>query len=268
MADRKYAVLIDADNIGSQYIKVIMDEVSKKGIVTIKRIYGDWCNNVISPWKEVNLEYSILPVQQYSYTKGKNATDSAMIIDAMDLLYTADIDGFCLVSSDSDFTRLAARLREAGKDVVGMGKKQTPQPFIKACTDFKYVDVLIEDQEEGSKKKQKAVKTEPNKDQEINSQTDVDSIKAATIQIIEENSDDTGWIGASEIGAALKKRFSDFDPRNYGYKKLVPLLESFGLEIEKREDPNNIANPMGQLVYVKVKKKVGNTKASGKKNNK
>ena len=254
MPDKKYAILIDADNIGSQYIGIIIDEVSKKGIVTIKRIYGDWQNPALSPWKSVNLEHSILPIHQYSYTSGKNSTDSAMIIDAMDLLYTADVDGFCLVSSDSDFTRLAARLREAGKDVIGMGKKMTPQPFVKACTDFKYIDVLAEEPEEPKKKGKVTSKIKDSKETSTNSQTEVDAVKAATMQILEENSDDDGWMLASEIGGALKRRFSDFDPRNYGHKKLVPLLEFFGLEIEKKVDPNNKTNPTGLVVFVRIKK--------------
>lgn len=140
--DKKFAVLIDADNISDKYIKVILDEISNDGIATYKRIYGDWTKPALGQWKKVLLEHSITPMQQYGYTTGKNATDSAMIIDAMDILYSGNVDGFCLVSSDSDFTRLASRLRESGMDVVGMGEKKTPKAFISACNKFKYLDIL------------------------------------------------------------------------------------------------------------------------------
>ena len=145
MDDKKFAILIDGDNINNKYLKIIIDEVAKEGTITYKRIYGDWTAPNLSPWKEVLLEFSINPIQQYAYTKGKNATDSAMIIDAMDILYTGNVDGFCLVSSDSDFTKLAARLKESGKIVIGMGEKKTPKPFVSACSMFKYIDILLGD---------------------------------------------------------------------------------------------------------------------------
>ena len=147
MESKKFAILIDGDNIGSQYIKVIIDEAAKLGVITYKRIYGDWTKPNLSSWKDLLLEYSINPMQQYGYTSGKNSTDSAMIIDAMDILYTGNVDGFCLVSSDSDFTRLAARLKESGMIVIGMGKQHTPKPFVSACTNFKYIDILSGDTE-------------------------------------------------------------------------------------------------------------------------
>jgi len=140
--DRRFAVLIDADNVGAKYIKIILDEISNDGEVTYKRIYGDWTKPALSPWKQVLLENSVTPIQQYSYTTGKNATDSAMIIDAMDILYSGRVEGFCLVTSDSDFTRLASRLRESGMMVVGMGEKKTPKAFVSACNKFKYLDIL------------------------------------------------------------------------------------------------------------------------------
>ena len=142
--EKRFALLIDADNIGSQYIKVIVEEITDEGVLTYKRIYGDWTSQRMKSWKDILLEYSITPVQQYSYTTGKNATDSAMIIDAMDILYSGRVDGFCLASSDSDFTRLAARLREEGMTVIGMGKQQTPRPFVSACSKFKYIDILTD----------------------------------------------------------------------------------------------------------------------------
>ena len=145
--DRRFAVLIDADNVSDKYIRLILDELSNDGIITYKRIYGDWTRPALGSWKSVLLDYSITPIQQYGYTTGKNATDSAMIIDAMDILYTGNVEGFCIVSSDSDFTRLASRLREAGKIVVGMGERKTPSPFIAACNKFRFLEVLQQAQE-------------------------------------------------------------------------------------------------------------------------
>ena len=149
-SDSRFAVLIDADNVSGKYIKLILDEISKDGVATYKRIYGDWTNPALVSWKSVLLDYSVMPIQQYSYTTGKNSTDSAMIIDAMDILYSGKVEGFCLVSSDSDFTRLAARLRESGMTVIGMGESKTPNSFIAACNKFKYLDILsAADEEEG-----------------------------------------------------------------------------------------------------------------------
>ena len=150
--DCKFAVLIDADNISDKYIKIILDEISKDGIATYKRIYGDWTKPALSSWKSILLDNSILPMQQYNYTTGKNSTDSALIIDAMDILYSGQVDGFCIVSSDSDFTRLAARLRESGMQVIGMGERKTPKSFISACNRFKYLDILFASAEEEKKK--------------------------------------------------------------------------------------------------------------------
>ena len=157
--DSRFAVLIDADNVSVKYIKIILDEISKDGIATYKRIYGDWTNPALVSWKSTLLDNSVLPIQQYSYTTGKNSTDSAMIIDAMDILYSEQVDGFCLVSSDSDFTRLAARLRESGMTVIGMGESKTPNSFIAACNKFKYLDILSaaeEDEPEEAHKPQSA----------------------------------------------------------------------------------------------------------------
>lgn len=227
--DLKIAVLIDADNVSDKYVKVIFDEVNNHGTATYKRIYGDWTKPQSGQWKNVLLNYSISPIQQYSYTIGKNATDAALIIDAMDILYSGQVDGFCIVSSDSDFTRLASRLREAGKYVLGMGEKKTPVPFISACEKFKYLEVLLQ-----------AVEPTPIKNGntgKIDNQTLIDTLKI----IINENSDDDGWAFLGEVGSILSKRNPDFDTRNYGFQKLTPLVSSlkqFEIQSRKTSNPN------------------------------
>ena len=160
-SDRRFAVLIDADNISDKYIKIILDEISNDGEATYKRIYGDWTKPALAPWKRVLLEHSVTPIQQYGYTTGKNATDSAMIIDAMDILYSGNVEGFCLVTSDSDFTRLASRLRESGMVVVGMCEKKTPKAFISACNKFKYLDILSGGANMGSEKSRNTSRSKP-----------------------------------------------------------------------------------------------------------
>jgi hypothetical protein len=225
----KIAVLIDADNVSDKYVKVIFDEVNNHGTATYKRIYGDWTKPQLAQWKNVLLNYSISPIQQYSYTIGKNATDAALIIDAMDILYSGQVDGFCIVSSDSDFTRLASRLREAGKYVLGMGEKKTPVPFISACEKFKYLEVLLQ-----------AVEPTPVKNGQtgkLNTQSLIDTLKI----IINENSDDDGWAFLGEVGSILSKRNPDFDTRNYGFQKLTPLVSSlkqFEIQSRKTSNPN------------------------------
>lgn len=218
MEDKRLAVLIDADNISAKYIKYILNEISKYGTITYKRIYGDWTKNEAASWKEVLLENSIVPIQQYSYTSRKNSTDSAMIIDAMDILYSNKVDGFCLASSDSDFTRLAVRLRESGMLVIGMGEKKTPEPFRAACERFTYLDVLadVDHHEEGA-------------NQSIENETtlDIASIEATMINIITENVNDGRETGIGEIGSRLVKLYPDFDVRNYGYTKLSKFIDSF-----------------------------------------
>lgn len=218
MEDKRLAVLIDADNISAKYIKYILDEISKYGSVTYKRIYGDWTKNEASSWKDVLLENSIVPIQQYSYTTGKNATDSAMIIDAMDILYSNKVDGFCLASSDSDFTRLAIRLRESGMMVIGMGEKKTPEPFRVACERFTYLDVLAS-----------VGQQEASMIQNLENETtlDIQAIEAAIIKIITENVNDGRETGIGEVGSRLVKLYPDFDVRNYGYTKLSKFLDSF-----------------------------------------
>ena len=260
-SDSRFAVLIDADNVSVRYLKVIMDEVSKDGIATYKRIYGDWTNPALISWKSTLLDNSVLPIQQYSYTTGKNSTDSAMIIDAMDILYSGQVEGFCLVSSDSDFTRLAARLRESGMTVIGMGESKTPNSFIAACNKFKYLDILATAEEEesddepksdgkktGSKTKKTAVKTAAKPKQKENPtadrqepQTSLKTLRRALRSIVRENSDEDDWMLIGQVGNFLSKRYPDFDVRNYGFSKLTPFLDSLDLfEIKsERKEPNN-----------------------------
>ncbi len=232
-SDKHFAVLIDADNVSDRYIKNIFDELSTEGTVTYKRIYGDWTNVNMSHWKDTLLEYSITPIQQYAYTTGKNATDSAMIIDAMDILYTANLYGFCIVSSDSDFTRLASRLREAGKCVIGMGESKTPSAFVKACDRFKYLDLLNKGSDSGNPLI-----------------TPVDYIKKALTEIIRDTSDEDGWSPLSNVGNVLSKRFPDFDVRNYGFSKLTPFINSL-----KDFNFKTLASPNSNVTVVYIKNK-------------
>lgn len=241
--ERRFAVLIDADNVSDKYIKPILDEVSNDGVATYKRIYGDWTKPALGGWKGVLLENSILPIQQYGYTTGKNATDSAMIIDAMDILYSGSVDGFCIVSSDSDFTRLASRLRESGMVVIGMGEKKTPSPFIAACNKFKYVDVLAQ----SSEAKQEASGAPATPSGEMTPQ---EMIRKAVMTIVQENSDEDGRVFIGDIGNLLIKRYPDFDVRNYGFKKLTPFIRSFNLFTIEEVQPDNSNS---KLVYVKIK---------------
>jgi uncharacterized LabA/DUF88 family protein len=243
--DLKLAVLIDGDNIPSAYVKEMMEEIAKYGNPTIKRIYGDWTNPKLSKWKGVLLENAITPIQQYGYTVGKNATDSAMIIDAMDILYSEKVDGFCLVSSDSDFTRLATRLREAGMKVFGIGEKKTPEPFIVACDKFIYIEIL-KNQSEGNE-------SEPTKTK-ASQKDNVDKITPKVIKLISSTisdlADDDGWAFLGDVGNLLQKKQPNFDSRNYGYQKLTPLIKSIkNFEIELRESPKG----RFKLIYVKNK---------------
>lgn len=242
--DNRIAVLIDADNVSEKFIKFILDEVSNDGVATYKRIYGDWTKPALNTWKNVLLEFSITPIQQYGYTTGKNATDSAMIIDAMDILYSGNVEGFCIVSSDSDFTRLAVRLRESGMNVVGMGEKKTPQPFISACNKFRYLEVLAQTTAQGEE-------TEAGEEETVTVETTpLETIKNAVQTIVQEISDDDGRAFVGEIGNMLLRRYPDFDVRNYGFKKLTPLLQSFkifDIYSEKNSDGYN------RLVYIKEK---------------
>lgn len=266
--EKRFAVLIDADNVSAKYIKYILDEISSYGVATYKRIYGDWTTPNTASWKDTLLENSVTPVQQYGYTVGKNATDSAMIIDAMDILYSKNVEGFCIVSSDSDFTKLSSRLRESGMFVVGMGEKKTPRPFIAACNQFKYLDVLLASDRQTmelaraanakaeaeskpvveEKKEQpgnvattngkKPVKTEKvekiEKIEEVKTEKVEDTKTMTDIEVIKAavtkmmNEAEDQSMNMGEIGNRLVKRYPDFDVRNYGDTKLSKFLKKFG----------------------------------------
>tara|TARA_R110000803_G_scaffold74903_5_gene139125 strand:+ start:2834 stop:3550 length:717 start_codon:yes stop_codon:yes gene_type:complete len=235
------AILIDGDNITSAYVTEMMGEIAKYGNPTIKRIYGDWTTPHLSKWKNLLLQNAITPIQQYAYTSGKNATDSAMIIDAMDILYSEKVDGFCLVSSDSDFTKLATRLREAGMQVIGIGEKKTPNPFIVACDKFIYIEIL-------RKKSEKKEST----NQKDNLKDNVDKITPKVIKLISTTitdlSDEDGWAFLGDVGSLLQKKQPNFDSRNYGFDKLTPLIKSIGkFEVSERE------NSKTKLIFVKNK---------------
>ena len=241
----KLAVLIDADNIPYSNIKEMLDEIAKLGVPTIKRIYGDWTKPTITGWKSVLLEHAITPIQQYGYTTGKNATDSAMIIDAMDILHSAKVDGFCLVSSDSDFTRLAIRLREAGKLVIGIGEKKTPKPFIVSCDKFIYIEII------SHKEVSRSLSSRSTSDQDEG----FEKIDSKFIQLLKSTindvADDDGYAFLAEIGSLIIKKKPDFDPRNYGFSKLTPLIKS--LKKHFLVDVRQVENTRIKHIYVKVK---------------
>ena len=258
-SSRVIALLIDAENVSPKYIKIILDEVSLYGTPAYKRIYGDWTSSEMSSWKKVLLEHNITPIQQFSYTQGKNATDSSMIIDAMDILYAKNVDGFCLVSSDSDFTRLAARLRESRMFVIGMGESKTPTAFKAACDTFKYLDVLMnlkapapeaprrqEKPEKAEKPAQNAKKQTPGKARSKKQEkplapptpepapapdpkeafVPLEEIIARVHELIEHDSDEDGYMPLSQIGVVLSRLYADFDSRNYGFSRLHRLIDS------------------------------------------
>lgn len=263
--DLRLALLIDADNVPYSNIKEMLEEIAKYGTPTFKRIYADWTKPTVSGWKGVLLESAITPVQQYSYTTGKNATDSAMIIDAMDILYSGRVDGFCIVSSDSDFTRLAIRLREAGMKVFGIGEKKTPVPFISACDKFIYIEILksnsptVASLPKPPSKKSRTRKLPKSPEPEVVPvKTEIEPIEKVDtdlVKLIEDSindlADEEGWTFLGDLGNLILKRQPDFDPRNYGFKKLVPLIKNLQrFEIDERSTgKNNII-----LVYVRNKK--------------
>lgn len=239
------AVLIDGDNIPSAHVKEMMQEIAKYGNPTIKRIYGDWTKPNLTKWKNLLLENAITPIQQYAYTTGKNATDSAMIIDAMDILYSEKVNGFCLVSSDSDFTRLATRLREAGMQVIGIGEKKTPNPFIVSCDKFIYIEIIRNQ----SEKKEGSIEKDMTKES-------LDKITRKEINLISTTisdlSDDDGWAFLGDVGSLLLKKQPNFDSRNYGFEKLTPLIKSIGnFELEQRENSKS----RHKIIFVKNKEK-------------
>lgn len=244
------AVLIDGDNIPSSHIKEMMEEIAKYGNPTIKRIYGDWTRPHLSSWKSVLLEHAITPIQQYGYTTGKNSTDSAMIIDAMDILYSEKVNGFCLVSSDSDFTRLATRLREAGMQVFGIGEKKTPNPFIAACDKFIYIEILKNQSESEDVDETKSKETKKESFEKVTPR--VIRLISATISDL---ADDDGWAFLGDVGSLLQKKQPNFDSRNFGFQKLTPLIKSINkFEIDLREGPSG----RHKLIFVKIKEKKRN----------
>lgn len=260
--EMRVAVLIDAENVASKYISIILNEANSLGNVIIRRIYGDWTNQQMSAWKTVILDNSVQPIQQYSNVSGKNSSDSALIIDAMDLLFQGRLDCFCIVSSDSDFTRLAARLRESEKYVLGMGEQKTPQSFVSACNKFSYIDLLYAaamadsaaaKPSAGNADKKNAVKSrsaksaartetpEESKTEDLQKAgTRLLVIKRSLAEIAEENSDVDGWIASSLLGILLGKKLPDFDVRNFRFTKFVPFVESLGI-FEMRKQGLNVS---------------------------
>ena len=234
--DLRLAVLIDADNVPYANVKQMFEEIAKYGTPTFKRIYADWTKPTVSGWKNVLLENAITPIQQYSYSTGKNASDSALIIDAMDILYTGKVDGFCIVSSDSDFTRLATRLREAGMKVIGIGEKKTLTPFITACDKFIYIEILKKEpasqQESGNR--------EASKNSNVPPRAPLSKIEPGIIELLTDSitdlADEDGWTYLGELGNLMLKKKPDFDPRNYGFPKMLQLIRSINkFEIDERE---------------------------------
>ncbi len=235
--DLKLAVLIDADNVPYANVKEMFEEIAKYGTPTFKRIYADWTKPTVSGWKKVLLENAITPIQQYSYSSGKNASDSALIIDAMDILYTGKVDGFCIVSSDSDFTRLATRLREAGMKVIGIGEKKTLNPFITACDKFIYIEILKPERIAEPENTSKDVsKSNASGSVKIPLSKIDPSITKLLVDSIIDLEDENGWTFLGELGNLMLKKKPDFDPRNYGFPKMLPLIRSINLfEIDERE---------------------------------
>ncbi|MFZ2631594.1 MAG: NYN domain-containing protein [Desulfosalsimonadaceae bacterium] len=241
----KLAVLIDADNAQPSIVEGLLAEIAKYGTANVKRIYGDWTAPGLKGWKEVLLRYSIQPIQQFGYTTGKNATDSAMIIDAMDLLYTGRFDGFCIVSSDSDFTKLASRIREAGLFVYGFGEKKTPEPFVSACDKFIFTEVLRfkDDDDEDAEQIHRKTPTDLKRDTKL-----LSLLRNA----VEASSDDSGWAHLAAVGSNIAKQAPEFDPRNYGYKKLGSLVAATKLfQIEERV----VGDGPSKAIYLKDPRK-------------
>ena len=266
MEDIRFAILIDSENISAKYIKYILGEVTKYGVITYKRIYGDWTTSQAGKWKNALLEYSLMPVQQFRNTVGKNSSDSALIIDAMDILYGGDVDGFCIVSSDSDFTRLASRLRESGKQVIGMGENKTPRSFRAACTVFTCLELLVEQEDENGSTGTvvEICGCDPVEIQETVTRATIENDIAA---IIAENTDHSRQTGLAEIGNRLLKKYSDFDVRTYGYStlsKFVAEMERFELVDEKGGPVVKLRNTDGRKAT--IEKHIRKTVAAAGKN--
>lgn len=243
---KKLAVLIDADNAQASIIKNLLEEVAKYGIASVKRIYGNWTTPQLQPWKDVLLAHSIVPIQQFNYSSGKNATDSALIIDAMDLLHAGNLDGFCIVSSDSDFTRLASRIRESGLIVYGFGEKKTPKPFVDACDKFTYTEILrsAESIESPAAVQKEITGINPAK----NDKKFLTLLKNS----VEDSSDNAGWAELGLVGNNLQKKMPEFDARNYGFKKLYDLIKTLDLfEIDEKQSKDQ----PGKIIYIREKAK-------------
>lgn len=242
--DARFALLIDADNISHKYIDAIIEETTKYGTCTYRRIYGDWAKPHLKSWKEVSLDHALTAVQQYSYTAAKNATDTAIVIDAMDMLHTADLHGFILVSSDSDFTPLAMRLREGGKIMIGIGEEKTPTPFKAACNQFIHIENIVPQEEEKTTTATKATPTQ-SKRTTVDNKT-LNLIKTTIRDLAD---DDTGWVTLANVGNTLLKKRPDFDPRTYGHSKLLQFFRSLnGFDVEDRKTDRGESN-----YYVRVK---------------
>ncbi|HLR32562.1 MAG TPA: NYN domain-containing protein [Fodinibius sp.] len=243
-SNTKLAVLIDADNAQPAIVEGLLAEIAKYGTANVKRIYGDWTSTRLRGWKEHLLQFSIQPIQQFGYTSGKNATDSAMIIDAMDLLYTDRFDGFCIVSSDSDFTKLAARIRESGLTVYGFGERKTPDPFVAACDKFIYAEVLRNEEEPDRESRFHHMSTN-----ELKQDTKLVNLLR---NAVEASSDESGWANLGQVGSYIAKQSPEFDPRNYGYRKLGELVDATKLfNIEERSTGQGHA----AAIYVKDRRK-------------
>ncbi len=260
--DKLLAVLIDADNISHKHIRNLLIELTRYGTPTIKRIYGDWTKPELTGWKNSLLEHALTPVQQYGYTTGKNSTDSAMIIDAMDILYSGAVDGFCLISSDSDFTRLAVRLRESGKVVYGIGEKKTPIPFISACSKFIYIEILEQTDSESDIDSQSSTRSlvkEQDQDK-ISGNLSVHKSPVAPVNkalkdllksTVSDLSDDDGWTNLAALGTSIIRKQPDFDSRNYGFQKLSSMLKSLNIfEFDQR----TVGNSRIKHIYIRNSK--------------
>ena len=267
MDDKKIAVLIDAENVSGKYIKLIMDEVSNYGTATYKRLYGDFQTASVKAWMKNLQDYAITPVFQYNYTQGKNASDSALIIDAMDILYSGKVDGFCIVTSDSDFTKLVLRLRESGMTVIGMGEQKTPNSLVSACEAFKFLDILMNGGGENVKETKPAARKQSEaetpeaseivpKEAEASAGSnipDMEEMEKEVISIINTHAGDDGWVDLSELGDNLPKRVPSFDPRNYNCSKLKQFIELFdSIEVKSARNPHN---KILSVIYVRVKQK-------------
>ena len=252
----KLAVLIDADNASADLIEFLLKEITKYGTAHVKRIYGDWTNSQLTKWKPKLNQFAIQPIQQFAYTVGKNATDSALIIDAMDLLYTGNFDGFCIVSSDSDFTRLASRIREAGLVVYGFGEKKTPEAFISACDKFIYTEILrqLRDSSESDLAEHKVDKSsakgslDATTSQKLNNNSALITLLKDAYEAVDE---EDGWVHLGVFGAQLTKLSPSFDARNYHYKKLSELIRAIDL-FEVRETPHSKSSTVKDL-HIRLK---------------